>query len=196
MKRFAAVACAAVVLATISPGIAATPEPSLVTSTTYDNRHGFDFLFGTWTTHYRILRKRLAHDNVWYDCYGTFDDSPVLERERQPRGWRPALPAASRLHSRHDAASLRSRDVPVVALLGHNEDWPRASATGRALQSQRSGPVLCRRQVARHAGDRSFQVVAKQRRSPSLRTSLFYRPRPYLGNKLDHRLRPKIAVAG
>lgn len=71
MKRFAAVACAAVVLATISPGIAATPEPSLVTSTTYDNRHGFDFLFGTWTTHYRILRKRLAHDNVWYDCYGT-----------------------------------------------------------------------------------------------------------------------------
>jgi hypothetical protein len=71
MKRFPAAASAAIVFAMISPCLAATPEPSLVTPTTYDNHKGFDFLFGTWTTRYRILRTHLKHDNVWDDCYGT-----------------------------------------------------------------------------------------------------------------------------
>jgi hypothetical protein len=43
---------------------------SLVTPTTHDGRHDFDFLLGKWHTHYRLLRNRLVHDNVWYDCSG------------------------------------------------------------------------------------------------------------------------------
>ncbi len=42
----------------------------LLTPATRDNHTGFDFLVGTWSTHYRILRHRLSHDDVWYDCYG------------------------------------------------------------------------------------------------------------------------------
>lgn len=44
---------------------------SLVTPTTRDGHKDFDFLFGSWQTHYRILRHRLQHDHEWYDCYGT-----------------------------------------------------------------------------------------------------------------------------
>jgi hypothetical protein len=67
MKRFAAAACAAVVLAMISPCVAATPEPSLVTPMTYDNHKGYDFLFGTWTT----LRLYDPATHQWSLYWGT-----------------------------------------------------------------------------------------------------------------------------
>jgi len=44
---------------------------SLATPTTRDGRKDFDFLFGSWQTHYRLLRHRLQNDREWYDCYGT-----------------------------------------------------------------------------------------------------------------------------
>lgn len=31
----------------------------------------FNFLLGTWKTHYRLLKTRLANSHDWYDCYGT-----------------------------------------------------------------------------------------------------------------------------
>ncbi|HEY4433825.1 MAG TPA: hypothetical protein VGM99_05430, partial [Candidatus Cybelea sp.] len=148
MKCFAAAACAAVVFATISPGIAASPEPSLVTSTTYDNHHGFDFLFGTWTTHYRILRKRLAHDTVWYDCYGRstirpfWNGSANLEdgdlRCPQPRGYTHGM-------------TLRLYDAAT-------HQWSLYWGTTRI--------GLGLPQQATQAGHRALQMVAKERRSP------------------------------
>jgi hypothetical protein len=44
--------------------LGAAPSPN-------DGRDGFDFLYGTWRTHYRLLRHRLVHDRVWYSCEGT-----------------------------------------------------------------------------------------------------------------------------
>jgi hypothetical protein len=44
---------------------------SLATPTARDGRKDFDFLFGSWQTHYRLLRHRLQNDREWYDCYGT-----------------------------------------------------------------------------------------------------------------------------
>ncbi|HKE37290.1 MAG TPA: hypothetical protein VKB39_07655 [Candidatus Baltobacteraceae bacterium] len=32
---------------------------------------GFNFLYGTWRTHYRLLRHRLANNHEWYSCEGT-----------------------------------------------------------------------------------------------------------------------------
>jgi len=42
-----------------------------VAPTARDGGHDFDFEFGTWRTHYRILKHRLVGDHEWYDCYGT-----------------------------------------------------------------------------------------------------------------------------
>ncbi|HEX3456520.1 MAG TPA: hypothetical protein VHR97_01065 [Candidatus Baltobacteraceae bacterium] len=55
---------------------AAAPAQSAASSTTRDTHKGFDFLIGTWRTHYRILRRRLRHDNVWGDCYGRSTVTP------------------------------------------------------------------------------------------------------------------------
>jgi hypothetical protein len=60
----AAVAPSAVPAPIVAPNFPVEP-------TTRDGSHDFDFAFGTWRTHYRILRHRLAGDHVWYDCYGT-----------------------------------------------------------------------------------------------------------------------------
>jgi hypothetical protein len=38
---------------------------------TTDGHHGFDFLLGTWKTHYMRLRHPLANDREWYACDGT-----------------------------------------------------------------------------------------------------------------------------
>lgn len=59
-----------------APGAPAVPAPLQppnfpVSSTARDGRNDFDFEFGTWRTHYRILRQRLAGSHDWYDCYGT-----------------------------------------------------------------------------------------------------------------------------
>jgi hypothetical protein len=81
MKRFA---FAAPLLATLlaAPAGGATVAPPTVPAaiikpnypaapTTRDGSHDFDFEFGTWRTHYRLLKRRLAGDHEWYDCYGT-----------------------------------------------------------------------------------------------------------------------------
>lgn len=36
-----------------------------------DGSDGFNFLFGTWRTHYRLLRHRLVNNHQWYSCEGT-----------------------------------------------------------------------------------------------------------------------------
>jgi hypothetical protein len=62
------------IAAALSIGLfCATPANGATSATpaAQDNSKGFDFLFGTWRTHYRILRKRLSNDHEWYSCEGT-----------------------------------------------------------------------------------------------------------------------------
>jgi hypothetical protein len=61
-----------IVLLTLSVGIASATAPVSPTSVapSRDGRDDFNFLFGRWHTHYRILRNRLVHDTVWYTCDG------------------------------------------------------------------------------------------------------------------------------
>ncbi len=53
--------------------LGATPAGGATSATpaARDSSKGFDFLFGTWRTHYRILRKRLSNNHEWYSCDGT-----------------------------------------------------------------------------------------------------------------------------
>jgi hypothetical protein len=51
------------------PALAA--DTTLVTPTARDGHKDFDFLFGQWRTHYRLLRKRLSNNHDWYACEGT-----------------------------------------------------------------------------------------------------------------------------
>jgi hypothetical protein len=80
MKRLPKVLLAMVVAAFTTAGAAPTPAPTiapipapnfLATPTNRDGRSDFDFEFGTWRTHYRILRDRLVGSHDWYECYGT-----------------------------------------------------------------------------------------------------------------------------
>ena len=54
-----------------SLGAAPLPGPYPVAATARDGRNDFNFEFGTWRTHYRILADRLVGSHQWYDCYGT-----------------------------------------------------------------------------------------------------------------------------
>jgi hypothetical protein len=56
---------AAALMALISMG-AASPVPAAGAG-----NDGFNFLYGTWRTHYRLLRHRLADNHEWYSCEGT-----------------------------------------------------------------------------------------------------------------------------
>lgn len=69
-RRFAVPPIVAAMLCACLAGAPAS-SGTLVTPTTIDGHRGFDFLLGTWHTHYRILRRRLSHSHDWYDCYGT-----------------------------------------------------------------------------------------------------------------------------
>jgi hypothetical protein len=55
-----------------APTLAPIPAPNYpVSRTTRDGRDDFNFEYGTWRTHYRLLRERLVGSHAWYDCYGT-----------------------------------------------------------------------------------------------------------------------------
>jgi hypothetical protein len=76
MKSTIAALLAAAALLGTSTGAPPIPAPLQasnfpVSPTARDGRGDFDFEFGTWRTHYRILRERLAGSHDWYDCYGT-----------------------------------------------------------------------------------------------------------------------------
>ncbi|MBV8244502.1 MAG: hypothetical protein JOZ38_01135 [Candidatus Eremiobacteraeota bacterium] len=62
----AAFLCAIVALAPVPAS-----TQTAASTTTRDGHRDFDFLLGSWHTHYRLLRHRLANDRVWKDCYGT-----------------------------------------------------------------------------------------------------------------------------
>lgn len=76
MKRFSSWLLVPALLMA-APAFAATVPAAIVkpnfavAATTRDGRHDFDFEFGTWRTHYRLLKKRLENSHEWYDCYGT-----------------------------------------------------------------------------------------------------------------------------
>jgi hypothetical protein len=78
MVRIKLLALAALV--GLALGASPTPAPTIAplgapnyapAATDRGGAHDFDFEFGTWRTHYRLLKDRLVHSHVWYDCYGT-----------------------------------------------------------------------------------------------------------------------------
>ncbi|MBV8149536.1 MAG: hypothetical protein JO092_10625 [Candidatus Eremiobacteraeota bacterium] len=64
-------------------GAAKTFAQSAASPTTRDGSKDFDFLLGTWKTHYRLLKTRLANAHDWYDCYGTSRVTPFWNRSGQ-----------------------------------------------------------------------------------------------------------------
>lgn len=76
MKRLAYALLAAAIVLPTPASAAAVPAPIIkpnypIAATTRAGSHDFDFEFGTWRTHYRLLKRRLVGDREWYDCYGT-----------------------------------------------------------------------------------------------------------------------------
>ena len=76
MKKYARAMAIAVVVALNVSGATAVRAQSAAAATTRDGSKDFNFLFGTWKTHYRLLKKRLANNHDWYDCYGTSTVTP------------------------------------------------------------------------------------------------------------------------
>ena len=55
--------------ASAAPAPVYTPYPAAPTAR--DGRNDFNFAYGTWRTHYRILKDRLVGSHQWYECHGT-----------------------------------------------------------------------------------------------------------------------------
>lgn len=66
------------VLAALASAACVVPSraQSAAAPTTRDGRKDFDFLAGTWRTHYRLLKRRLSNDHEWYDCSGASKVTP------------------------------------------------------------------------------------------------------------------------
>ena len=62
-------------MAALLTTIATAPGPSAAQSaaavTSRDGHSDFNFEYGTWRTHYRLLKKRLANNHEWVTCEGT-----------------------------------------------------------------------------------------------------------------------------
>jgi len=63
--------------ATAGDLLAATAHGTQTAGAT-DGRNGFDFLFGTWQWHLRILRHRLRNSHEWYRCEGSSVARPLM----------------------------------------------------------------------------------------------------------------------
>ncbi len=57
---------------------AAGPIDAGAPASVADGRHDFDFLAGRWTVAHRRLRRRLAGDTTWDDCWGACESVPVI----------------------------------------------------------------------------------------------------------------------
>ena len=71
MKKTIAMVAAIAALSVGSLCATHASTATLPVATVRDGNAGFDFLFGTWHTHYRILRHRLVNSHDWYACDGT-----------------------------------------------------------------------------------------------------------------------------
>lgn len=74
MKRLLVALIITTILAIAVP--AEAKFPSLVTPTTRNGMNDWNFLYGSWHTHYMRLRKILQHDHHWYPCEGTSTITP------------------------------------------------------------------------------------------------------------------------
>lgn len=83
-------------------GMTQTPETNVS-----DDSHGFDFLFGHWSIHNRMLRHPLSGSHEWHEFEATSTESPVLggegnlEQYNAPNGLHgPIHAVAMRLYDR------------------------------------------------------------------------------------------------
>ena len=68
-----AIVTAILLTAALVSSLCAAPvlAQTTATATTLDGHKGFDFLIGTWSTHYKRLRHPLSKNHYWYECAGT-----------------------------------------------------------------------------------------------------------------------------
>ena len=64
------IATAVIVTAVLLVGPLFAFGATTAAATARDGHKDFDFLFGTWRTHYKLLRHRLSNNHEWYDCEG------------------------------------------------------------------------------------------------------------------------------
>jgi hypothetical protein len=150
-----------------APVPAPIPTPNYpVASTTRDGMHDFDFEFGTWRTHYRLLRNRLVHDRVWYDCYGTSDIRPFwngagnledgdLKCPKRYIGGMTVRFYNTRTHQWTLWWGTRALSISPPPQTGHFN----AGGVGRfyAYDTWKGTPVICRFQWTRVNGSPHFE---------------------------------------
>jgi hypothetical protein len=150
-----------------SPVPAPIPAPNYpAAATARDGHDDFNFEFGTWRTHYRLLKERLAGSHDWYDCYGTsvirpfWGDSGNLEDGdlKCPHRYVGGLTLRlynARTHQWSLWWGTRKLGVAPPPQIGHFD----AGGVGRfyAYDSWHGTPVICRFQWTKVNGNPRFE---------------------------------------
>jgi len=180
------VGAAAVLVAPAAP----VPAQSVAAPTTRDGHRGFDFLLGSWHTHYRLLKVRLQNNHQWYACdgtsvvrpfwggYGDLEDGDLRCPGSHIVGMTLRMYSA-RTHQWSLWWGTKTRGLVPPPQVGHFD----AAGVGEfyAPDTHAGKPIIVRYKMAPFA-----------RRSSVLRASLFAGQRPDLGNELDLRLHEDV----
>ena len=149
-----------------------------------DGRHDFDFLHGTWRIHNRKLRSPLTGSDDWYEFEGRSVERPIWGGQANLEEYDATLPDGTEIHG----LALRLYDVNARHWTIHWSDSSRGTLDPAMTGTFRDGvgEFLSQEMVLGRMVLVRFPLDQLRPQLGALGTGLLHRPRPHVGDELDH----------